>query len=57
MGYKAGTLASKLLQGYPISLLKVEKENKKKISINLNSFRNINEKIPLSLIFAADEIY
>jgi len=57
MGYKAGTLASKLLQGYPISLLKVEKENKKKISINLNSFRNINEKIPLSLIFAAYEIY
>ncbi|HIP93011.1 MAG TPA: hypothetical protein EYH39_01215 [Desulfurobacteriaceae bacterium] len=57
MGYKAGVLASKLLQGYPISLLKVQKENKKKIIINLNSFKKINKKIPLSLLFASDEIY
>ena len=57
MGYKAGVLASKLLQGYPISLLKVQRENKKKIIINLDSFKRVNEKIPLSLIFAIDKIY
>ncbi len=57
MGYKAGVLASNLLQGYPIFILKVQTEDKKKLIINSNSFQKINKKLPLSLIFAADKIY
>ncbi len=57
MGYKAGKLASNLLQGYPIFFFKFQKEDKKELVINRRSFRKLNKKLPLGLIFASDEIY